>query len=269
MANGRTLSISCDESQDGAKDPIHNYLVAGGRAGPYVRKCLFPTTESQNAANIKSDLEEVIEEIEESTKKPVCFVLCLVLVCIVFVFVFICVCFFFCIFVFFVCVRVVRCQVTTDNCTTMSRARQDWEESTEYGIYGCITHCFNKVNEWIFKLERYEPRIKELNNLIVKLRGCKAGQHLKESILKKRCNNLMRVKYPYLRPNSIQYKIEFDQMVADKKKKDRVGIPTPGITRKWNNMYLLMEFVLENELDLKQLYVVFVFVHLFCFDVCV
>ena len=141
----------------------------------------------------------------------------------------------------------------------MTRAREDWEEATDFGVYGCITHCFNKINEFIFKLDRYEARIKELNGLVVKLRGCKAGQYLKESILKKRCNNLMAVKFPYLRANSIAYKIEFDKLVAEKQKNDRVGIPTPGITRKWNNMYILMEFVLENEFELKQLYVLFLF----------
>ena len=135
-------------------------------------------------------------------------------------------------------------------------------------MYGCITHCFNKINEWIFKLDRYESRIKELNVLVVKLRGCKAGQHLKQSILKKRCNNLMRVKFPYLHCNSVAYKIEFDKLVREKEKNDRVGIPTPGITRKWNNMYFLMEFVMENETELKQLYVLFLFLFLFAFLWC-
>ena len=69
-------------------------MVAGGRAGPYLRKVTFPTTESQNAENIKSDLMEVADEVEESTDKPVCyFFVCFLL------FFFVCIHLFICLFV--------------------------------------------------------------------------------------------------------------------------------------------------------------------------
>ena len=150
----------------------------------------------------------------------------------------------------------------------MSRARQDWEEETEYSIYGCITHCYNKINEYIFKLHRYDFRSKQMNTMVTKLRACKAGQFLKKSILLKRCNNIMRQRYSHLHVNSIQYKMELESLLKSKEENDRVGIPTPGLTRKWNNQYILMEFVIENEFELKRLYVFcffyFVFVCVCC-----
>ena len=70
LSNGKTLKISCDESQDG--DPIDNYLVVGGRAGPYLWEVRWPTAEARNAVNIESNLQVVIYDLESKTGKTVC-----------------------------------------------------------------------------------------------------------------------------------------------------------------------------------------------------
>lgn len=148
----------------------------------------------------------------------------------------------------------------------MSRSREDWSSETDYLIYGCITHCFNKINEGILTLDRYYARVQDCNKLITKLRNGKLGQFLKKKILRKRCNDEMTRRFPELATNSIQYKIEFDQMFESKEMNDRAGIPQPGETRKWNNMYELMNFCMVWEMEIRQLYVICCFHAFFVFN---
>ena len=81
----------------------------------------------------------------------------------------------------------------------MKRTRSDWEEATDYGVHGCMTHCLNKVNEAIFELEKYKKRIEELNLLITKLRNTRLAQFLKTSILEDRVDTELARNYPHLR----------------------------------------------------------------------
>ena len=61
----------------------------------------------------------------------------------------------------------------------------------------------------------------------------------------------MSTKYLQLAPNSRQYTIEFEIFFASKKENDRASIPSPGETRKWNNMCILIEYIIENEFEIR------------------
>ena len=79
------------------------------------------------------------------------------------------------------------------------------------------------------------------------------AQFLKIKILRLRVNNDMNQNHNEIMPGSAQYVLLFNKKLEQRKKNDRVGIPSPGDTREWNFIYKLMEFVLNNQLFIRQL----------------
>ena len=114
-------------------------------------------------------------------------------------------------------------------------------------------------------MELYSNRVEQLNFLMAKLKNTKLSQFIKKKILKLRVAECMEKQFPYLTANMAEYKREFDKMLEHKERNDRVGIPTAGATRKWNNIFYLMEFVIKYMLEIRQLYVFCLFVLFFLF----
>ena len=132
LSNAETLSFACDESADGNKDPIINFMVAGSNAGPFLMDTIWPTTESQNADYFKKEMEK-LQEVEKLIKRPVKLFFCLfvflvdLLACLI---VFDCVC------LCFVCVCAKLTANYSDNCATMKASRKEWnKESKRDGIW--------------------------------------------------------------------------------------------------------------------------------------
>ena len=218
MSNTHSHTILVDESQDGCKDPLINYMVGGSRGGPYLYDSEFPTTESLDAEHYTTQTIAVTKKIEDETKKPVS-------------------------------------AYATDNCSTMKKSRRDWNDDTKFSVYGCIDHCLNKINEMIFKLLRYAQLSININFLITKLRITKLSQFLKVKILKSRVEEDMAKNNRNLLVGSQMYNQILNLKLETRKKNERVGIPAPGETRKWNNMYILMKFLEKHELLIRQLLV--------------
>ena len=148
----------------------------------------------------------------------------------------------------------------SDNCNKANKVRETYEEDTDNLVHGCFLHYLKKVNQCIFESNLFDETIGDLEHLQNKLKNTKLSKDLKEKIIED------RVKESNTKKQIITTNAEIAIQVQKREETDRVGIPTPGDTRHFNNIFDIIDFQIKNEDNIKKLYV-FVVHYLFysCF----
>lgn len=212
---------------DRCKDELNNFMLFGSDNGPLLIKTDFIGVEQQTADNIFAPLQALRQEIKDSLGTR-------------------------------------DTSYLSDNCNPQQAVRGAYTKNNEWLAYGCGSHAFNLVNGKIFNLTIAQrgvivkTRIDDCLHLQGKLATTRFNGAIKPDIVKARGEDI--VKKQFLKDEKPLDTAQYRNAVRLKqlqmlKQGTRVGIPQAGKTRKWNTVHRIIQWQLEQERHIKNLYV--------------
>eukprot|EP01083_Nonionella_stella_P056480 148701_1 len=140
-----------------------------------------------------------------------------------------------------------------DNEITEKSVAASFVESEGRGECGCGPHGFNKFNNYVFLDEEYEAFMKRISHFISKINKGRIRAFLVRNIRRRRIE-LRLLKND--KTKRLQFNLGALKAQVDKKletNEESVGFPDPGTTRQWSNMIKTIEFMIDNQNEIRML----------------